>query len=65
MNDPGTLEEQNASTRAGPDAGAPAEQALEQEPYELLRRLEDWLETPLLVLGFAWLGRGRRTGRRP
>src|SRR5687768_9365397 len=55
MNDPGTLEEQKTNTPAGPDAGAPGEQALEQERYELLRRLEDWLETPMLVLGFAWL----------
>jgi voltage-gated potassium channel len=30
-------------------------EALERERYELLRRLEDWLETPMLVLAFVWL----------
>jgi voltage-gated potassium channel len=30
-------------------------QALEQERSEVLQQLEDWLETPMLVLGFAWL----------
>lgn len=29
--------------------------ALEQERFELLGRLEDWLETPMLVLAFVWL----------
>lgn len=29
--------------------------ALERERYELLQRLEDWLETPMLVLAFIWL----------
>jgi voltage-gated potassium channel len=28
---------------------------LNRERYELLRRLEDWLETPMLILAFAWL----------
>lgn len=28
---------------------------LEQELNEFLEQLEDWLETPMLVLGFAWL----------
>ena len=32
------------------------EQQLTQERYELLHRLEDLLETPLIVLGFVWLG---------
>lgn len=27
-----------------------------QERYELLQRLEDWLETPMLVLALVWLG---------
>lgn len=31
-------------------------QALEQERIEVLQQLEDWLETPMLVLSFAWLG---------
>lgn len=30
-------------------------QALNQERYEILQQLEDWLDMPLLVLGFAWL----------
>ena len=29
--------------------------ALERERYELIQRLEDWLETPMLVLAFIWL----------
>ncbi len=28
---------------------------LEQERYELLHQIEEWLETPMLVLGFVWL----------
>ncbi len=31
-------------------------QALEQERIEVLQQLEDWLETPMLVFAFAWLG---------
>ncbi|MBC1224921.1 ion transporter [Nostoc sp. UCD121] len=30
-------------------------QALERERSEVLQQLEDWLETPMLVLGFVWL----------
>jgi voltage-gated potassium channel len=30
-------------------------EALERERSELLQRLEDWLETPMLVLAFVWL----------
>ncbi|MBP1598169.1 MAG: ion transporter [Acidobacteria bacterium] len=37
------------------DAKAPGKEALERERYELLQRLEDWLETPMLILAFAWL----------
>jgi voltage-gated potassium channel len=37
------------------DAKAPDKEALERERYELLQRLEDWLETPMLILAFAWL----------
>jgi len=33
----------------------PAPPPLDAERRELLARLEDWLETPMLVLGFAWL----------
>ena len=28
---------------------------IEEERQSLVVRLEDWLETPMLVLGFAWL----------
>ena len=37
------------------DAAAPVEEALKNERYELLRRLEDSLEPPMLVLAFVWL----------
>ncbi|MFL9458251.1 ion transporter [Tolypothrix bouteillei VB521301_2] len=30
-------------------------QALDRERNEVLQQLEDWLETPMLVLGFTWL----------
>jgi voltage-gated potassium channel len=30
-------------------------EALERERHELLQRLEDWLEAPMLVLAFVWL----------
>ncbi|HSL29320.1 MAG TPA: ion transporter, partial [Anaerolineales bacterium] len=33
----------------------PDEEALNRERYELLQRLEDWLETPMLILAFVWL----------
>lgn len=31
------------------------EQRLADERWQLLRRLDDWLETPMMVLGFVWL----------
>ncbi len=37
------------------DAAPPEKQLLTDERRELLARLEDWLETPMLVLGFVWL----------
>lgn len=37
------------------DEAAPIEEALKNERYELLRRLEDLLETPMLALAFVWL----------
>jgi voltage-gated potassium channel len=37
------------------DPEGPDEKALERERYELLQRLEDWLEAPMLVLAFIWL----------
>ncbi len=33
----------------------PEEQALDSQRRELLEQLEDWLETPMLALGFIWL----------
>jgi voltage-gated potassium channel len=37
------------------EAEAPDEGHLERERSELLQRLEDWLETPMLILAFVWL----------
>jgi voltage-gated potassium channel len=42
-------------TRGKQNAQAPEEEELERERYELLQRLEDWLETPMLILAFVWL----------
>lgn len=42
-------------TGENPDAKATDAEALRRERYELLRRLEGWLETPMLVLAFVWL----------
>lgn len=36
-------------------ASPSSEQQLENERIEILQRAEDWLEIPMLVLGFAWL----------
>lgn len=41
--------------KEAPDAKTPGEEELKQERYELLQRLEGWLETPMLVLAFVWL----------
>jgi voltage-gated potassium channel len=38
-----------------PDPKASVEEDLTRERDELLQRLEDWLETPMLVLAFVWL----------
>ncbi len=38
-----------------PTAQPPERPQLDAERRELLARLEDWLETPMLVLGFVWL----------
>lgn len=37
------------------DEQEPNQEALNRERYELLQRLEDWLETPMLILAFVWL----------
>lgn len=42
-------------TSENTDAEAADAEVLKQERYELLQRLEDWLETPMLVLAFVWL----------
>ena len=34
---------------------SPAPEAIERERFEVLQQLEDWMEVPLLFLGFAWL----------
>ncbi|MBD2093494.1 ion transporter [Microcoleus sp. FACHB-1515] len=33
----------------------PEKQAIEQEQFEILQQLEDWLEMPMLLLSFVWL----------
>jgi voltage-gated potassium channel len=45
----------DVSTSENPDPKPSDVEALEQERYQLLQRLEDWLETPMLVLAFVWL----------
>jgi voltage-gated potassium channel len=45
----------DVSTSEDPDRKPSEVEALERERYELLQRLEDWLETPMLVLAFVWL----------
>lgn len=34
---------------------ASEKQALNKERWEILQQLEDWLDGPMLVLGFLWL----------
>ncbi|MFI9655126.1 ion transporter [Guyparkeria sp. GHLCS8-2] len=41
--------------KQNPDAKSADAEELERERYELLQRLEGWLETPMLVLAFVWL----------
>lgn len=41
--------------RGGPDADGREAEQLKRERYELLRRLDGWLETPMVVLAFVWL----------
>lgn len=42
-------------TNEKPDTRTAYAEALKRERYELLHRLEGWLETPMLVLAFVWL----------
>lgn len=44
------------NTRQNLETMDPSQEALDRERYELLQRLEDWLETPMLILAFVWLG---------
>lgn len=45
-----------ANTSPGLPPDAPDQESLDRERYELLQRLESWLETPMVVLAFVWLG---------
>lgn len=47
MNDTNNTREQGTQV--------PDKDELDRERYELLQRLEDWLETPMLILAFVWL----------
>ncbi|MCL7938705.1 ion transporter [Halomonas sp. ATCH28] len=42
-------------TNENSDAKSTVTEELKRERYELLQRLEGWLETPMLVLAFVWL----------
>ncbi len=39
----------------GLDPTSPDDEALERERSEILEQLEDWLETPMVLLAFVWL----------
>lgn len=43
------------NTRKRQGADSPDQEALDRERYELLRRLDGWLETPMVILAFGWL----------
>ena len=45
----------NDVTRRTPEEEIPSQEALDRERYELLQRIEGWLEAPMLILAFAWL----------
>jgi voltage-gated potassium channel len=45
----------HGGTGEDPEAKARDAEELKRERYELLQRLEAWLETPMLVLAFVWL----------
>ena len=46
----------NENTNTGRGTQSVEEAALERERYQLLQRLENWMETPMLILAFVWLG---------
>lgn len=39
-----------------PQQGFSEREALDKERHELLEQIDDWLDTPMLVLAFVWLG---------
>jgi voltage-gated potassium channel len=43
------------NTSENPDPKTTDKEDLRAQRYELLQQLEDWLETPMLVLAFVWL----------
>jgi len=45
----------DGDTNEGPDTKAKGAEVLKRKRYELLKRLEGWLEVPMLVLAFVWL----------
>ena len=45
----------DANSSGNRDANTDDAEVLKQERYEVLRRLEAWLETPMLALAFVWL----------
>jgi voltage-gated potassium channel len=45
----------NDTNKEGTEPIAPDRQSLDRERYELLQRLNDWLEAPMVFLAFAWL----------
>ncbi|MDQ3007246.1 MAG: potassium channel family protein [Chloroflexota bacterium] len=45
----------NRHTIRTQDEEIPDDEALNRERYELLQRLDDWLETPMIILAFVWL----------
>lgn len=45
----------DSDTNGDSDLEAENAEELQRERYELLRRLDAWLETPMLVLAFVWL----------
>lgn len=42
-------------TSKNPTSNTPDAGVLKQERYEILHRLENWLESPMLILTFIWL----------
>ena len=45
----------SGTSNGEPEGKSPSQQLLTEERAQLLHRLEDWLETPMLVLAFVWL----------